>query len=467
MSAVGQLNRPNLPADRGPRVVRGTVVPLRASGTTRVDLAGKRVAVIGTGASGFQLIPKVAERGRRAAPCSSARPTGSSRRRSTTDDMTEPMKWLFRTFPATARGTGSGCSGAWPKACCRRRSVDPDWPRDGALGERAQRRAARAAHALPRVGVRRRTRAASRTSFPTTRRWPSGCCSTTAPGRRTLKRDNVHLVTDAIEAITADGVTTADGRAARGRRDRLRTGFQASRFLTPMRVVGRDGRDLHEHWDGDARALPRHHRARLPQLLLPLRAQHESRRQRQHHLLLGVHGAATSSNAFASCSPSTSARSTVRVDAYEAYNARIDDGQHADGVGRVDGEQLVQERRRAASPRTGRARSSSSGSRRGRPIPRSTNCSSPSPRRRRRGGAPSARTLPRVASIAKYERNTKPRDAAGPQLADVQHEAVAIAERDVDRELHAEGVHLPAGPQHEHAVDVVAAERPRRAYLAG
>ena len=32
------------------------------------------------------------------------------------------------------------------------------------------------------------------------------------------------------------------------------TGFQASKFLTPMKVTGRGGIDLHEQWDGDARA---------------------------------------------------------------------------------------------------------------------------------------------------------------------------------------------------------------------
>jgi 4-hydroxyacetophenone monooxygenase len=32
------------------------------------------------------------------------------------------------------------------------------------------------------------------------------------------------------------------------------TGFQASKFLWPMRIVGRDGVDLNEVWRGDARA---------------------------------------------------------------------------------------------------------------------------------------------------------------------------------------------------------------------
>jgi len=32
------------------------------------------------------------------------------------------------------------------------------------------------------------------------------------------------------------------------------TGFHASKFLTPMKIFGRNGADLHEQWDGDARA---------------------------------------------------------------------------------------------------------------------------------------------------------------------------------------------------------------------
>ena len=32
------------------------------------------------------------------------------------------------------------------------------------------------------------------------------------------------------------------------------TGFQASHFLTPMQVAGRDGADMHAQWGGDARA---------------------------------------------------------------------------------------------------------------------------------------------------------------------------------------------------------------------
>jgi 4-hydroxyacetophenone monooxygenase len=70
----------------------------------------------------------------------------------------------------------------------------------------------------------------------------------------TLAADHVELVTDEIERITPSGVVTADGVEHEVDALVYGTGFQASRFLTPMRVTGRDGADLHEHWGDDARA---------------------------------------------------------------------------------------------------------------------------------------------------------------------------------------------------------------------
>lgn len=71
---------------------------------------------------------------------------------------------------------------------------------------------------------------------------------------QTLKRDNVRLITEPIAEITPRGVRTADGEEYRADVIIYATGFQASRFLTPMTVRGRDGVDLNEQWDGDARA---------------------------------------------------------------------------------------------------------------------------------------------------------------------------------------------------------------------
>jgi 4-hydroxyacetophenone monooxygenase len=70
-----------------------------------------------------------------------------------------------------------------------------------------------------------------------------------------LKRDNVDLVTDPIRAITPTGIVGASGVERPCDVLIYGTGFHASDFLRTFKVVGRDGRELHQDvWKGDARA---------------------------------------------------------------------------------------------------------------------------------------------------------------------------------------------------------------------
>ena len=64
----------------------------------------------------------------------------------------------------------------------------------------------------------------------------------------TLQRDNVELVTDRIERVTADGVETDAG--AHGPFDAiiLGTGFDSTRFMSTVRITGANGLDLAEAW---------------------------------------------------------------------------------------------------------------------------------------------------------------------------------------------------------------------------
>ena len=94
-----------------------------------------------------------------------------------------------------------------------------------------------------------------------------------------LARPNVELVTEGIAAITPDGVRPATARAP-GRRDRPRHRLQEPR----VRRADGDHRPRRPHARrrvGARRArLPRRHRARLPEPVPALRAQH----QRRHRL---------------------------------------------------------------------------------------------------------------------------------------------------------------------------------------
>ncbi|HEY2225716.1 NAD(P)/FAD-dependent oxidoreductase [Actinomycetospora sp.] len=63
-----------------------------------------------------------------------------------------------------------------------------------------------------------------------------------------LQRDNVDVVTDSVERIEADGVRTADGTLHRVDTIIWGTGFQTNRFMFPMEIVGREGASLRDAW---------------------------------------------------------------------------------------------------------------------------------------------------------------------------------------------------------------------------
>jgi len=72
---------------------------------------------------------------------------------------------------------------------------------------------------------------------------------------RTLCRDNVELVTEAVTSITPGGVVTASGTEIGADVIVFATGFRTIQFLWPMEIRGRSGRTLRDQWGtDDARA---------------------------------------------------------------------------------------------------------------------------------------------------------------------------------------------------------------------
>ena len=162
VNALVERGRPAQPAepaaDHGPGVVCRTVVPFGGVGPLG-DLRGKRVAVIGTGASGFQLIPKVAEEASDLTVFQRT-PNWFIPTPQYTDDMTEPMKLLFRVIPGYGQWYRLWLFWRLAEGLLQTARVDPDWPRDGGSVSARNEELRGLAHALPRVGVRRRARAA-------------------------------------------------------------------------------------------------------------------------------------------------------------------------------------------------------------------------------------------------------------------------------------------------------------------
>src|SRR5581483_5998294 len=69
-----------------------------------------------------------------------------------------------------------------------------------------------------------------------------------------LKKDNVELVPRAVASVTPTGIVDADGVERRVDVIVMATGFQPANYLARLRVTGRAGRTLQEHWNGEPRA---------------------------------------------------------------------------------------------------------------------------------------------------------------------------------------------------------------------
>jgi 4-hydroxyacetophenone monooxygenase len=250
VSAVGQLNRPNWPAIEGIDRFAGEYFH-SAEWDHGIDLHGKRVAIIGTGASAAQFIPTVAEQAaelavfQRTAPWLIPTPNYH-------DELDEGLRWVLDHVPGYARWDRlwlfwRSLEGLGPMAV-----VDPEWDQ----GELSV--------SLPNDLIRQLLTAYIDLEFPDPELrakvlpdYPplaKRFVRDNGIWARTFGRESVELVTTGIAEITETGIRTVDGDEFDADVIIYGTGFQASKFLTPMRLTGVGGVDLHEQWRGDARA---------------------------------------------------------------------------------------------------------------------------------------------------------------------------------------------------------------------
>lgn len=250
VSAVGQLNRPMIPNVDGLETFTGPVVH-SAQWDHSLDFTGKRVVVIGTGASALQFAPaiaKVAENVtifQRSAPW--LKPVPVLRKEI---DLGE--RWLmthlnlyrayYRYSIALPRLIGN-----LPAA-----TVDPAYPPTEVSVSAAneQLRVDLTNYLIAQAGDDLELRDQIIPNYP-----PAAKRIICDDGTwvATLKRDNVRLVSQAVNSIDKDGVWIGDEHIPA---DIILfgTGFKASDFLLPMSVAGINGEDLHEKWGIDASA---------------------------------------------------------------------------------------------------------------------------------------------------------------------------------------------------------------------
>ncbi|TCN53649.1 4-hydroxyacetophenone monooxygenase [Rhodococcus sp. SMB37] len=250
ISAVGQLNRPAFPTTPGRESFAGDSWHT-ARWNHDVDLSGKRVAVVGTGASAFQVVPEIAEKAekvvlfQRTPPWIMPTPSYHA-------ELAPGLRWLLREVPGYHRWFRF--LQFWVGVEGRRRYalVHPAWDKPGSVSEdNYSLRCALEAYLEREFDDRPDLLAHVVPDYP-----PYAKRMLRDDGRwaSTLKRDDVELVTEPITEITPQGLVTADGSSHEVDVIIYGTGFRASEFLVPMEVAGHGGARLHDVWGGEPRA---------------------------------------------------------------------------------------------------------------------------------------------------------------------------------------------------------------------
>jgi cation diffusion facilitator CzcD-associated flavoprotein CzcO len=236
LTACGQLNRPSVPPIPGLEEFAGPSFHT-AQWRHDVALAGKRVALVGTGCSAIQVGPAIQPLVRQLTVYQ--RSPGWTFPRMDFE-YSERAKRLFERYPVLQRldrasilafhelGAEAMTNRRWLlsvfKAISRRQI-------NGAIKDPELRRKVTPSD---EIGCKR--------------------VMVTDDWYPTLTQPNVELVTSPIDSILASGVRTADGQERAADVLVLGTGFKSHGFVAPMEIFGAGGRSLQEEWSEVPRA---------------------------------------------------------------------------------------------------------------------------------------------------------------------------------------------------------------------
>jgi cation diffusion facilitator CzcD-associated flavoprotein CzcO len=229
IAATGQLSLPSDPRFPGLESFGGKVFH-SARWDHDYDLRGKRIAVVGTGASAIQFVPKIAPLVsqlyvlQRSAPYVLPKP----------DRAYTPLeKYLYRHFPAMLVASRSR-QYAYHEARVL--------PLTKGIGVNALEKAwKRYFHAQITDDKLRQLLRPD---------YAMGCKRVLISNEwyAALSRPNVEVIPAGLTEIRPEAIVAADGSERDVDTIIFGTGFATNDFLAPMRVTGRDGREIHEMW---------------------------------------------------------------------------------------------------------------------------------------------------------------------------------------------------------------------------
>jgi 4-hydroxyacetophenone monooxygenase len=253
ISAVGALNRPVLPRIEGLDRFRGPSFHT-ARWPADLDVRGKRVAVIGSGASAMQIVPAIKDTVA-GLTIFQRSPQWAVPFEKFQQEIPAAIRALFRAVPLYERWYRLRLSWTFNDKIHTSLQRDPGWEAESdgksinAVNDAYRRFFTRYIRA--ELGDREDLLPAVLPGYPPFLKrmlLDNGWF-------RALTEPHVHLITDPIARVTADEVVTTDGVGAETAHPAdvlvLATGFDAIHFLASLEVTGRDGQTLRQAWDGD------------------------------------------------------------------------------------------------------------------------------------------------------------------------------------------------------------------------
>lgn len=250
ITAVGLLNTPNVPNFDGVDKFKGEVFHT-ARWPESLDLRGKRVAVIGSGCTGYQLMADIVGQPEQVFLCQRT-PSWVFPVDGYLSEMPPQARWLDRNFPYFTNFSRFSLSFLFGPDCFGNAfNVDPDFEDDHALSAGNRKLYDERMAYLNETLADRPDLLEKMTPLAPPLSTRPVLCDSNNNVLHALLRDDVQLVDSGVKRLTEHGLETTDGRQVDVDVIVLATGFRADAFTWPMELHGREGKPIEALWDKD------------------------------------------------------------------------------------------------------------------------------------------------------------------------------------------------------------------------
>ncbi|WP_241383956.1 flavin-containing monooxygenase [Rhodococcus sp. CH91] len=247
VTAAGLHSTPNVPDFEGATDFHGQIVH-SAQWPEDLDVRGKRVAVVGSGASAMQLVVAISDQVESMVVLQ-RQPQWIAPNENYFRQTDDSKNWLFDHIPFYRGWYRFRLYWLYTERTYAALPVDPNREEKGKLVSSLNDayRAYLTSYLDSQTAGDEKLRRKTLPDYP-----PFGKRLLIDNGWfTTLRKPHVELLTDNIARLTPTGLVTADGEERDIDVLILCTGFQQQRFLFPMDIRGREGTSLRETWDDD------------------------------------------------------------------------------------------------------------------------------------------------------------------------------------------------------------------------